>query len=220
VRVSAALADMTPGLRDAIHDAQQIFRTVLNAMTRPGRAFALPPTAIDGAVPPPGGVDSRPMSIGAAAVLLTLLDSETGVRAVGALASTAVTSYLRFHTGAATVVDPCLATFVVAGATELDAGLCEKLTLGTDEAPHDGATAIVEVDGLDHDDGMALLLSGPGIETSVWLQPIGVCSQFWDWQAQIRQRMPRGIDLILVHGSRITAVPRTTRVEFQDASRA
>ena len=44
--MSAALAEMTPGFRDATHGAQQSFRALLDAMSRPGSVFELPSTAL------------------------------------------------------------------------------------------------------------------------------------------------------------------------------
>jgi len=211
--MSAVLAEMTPGFRDATHGAQQTFRTVLDAMSRPGRVLTLPTTATRGIVPPASTPSDRPMSAGTAALLLTLLDAETSVHLGGALGSAAAASYLRFHTGARLSSEPELAAFAVARAAELDAALWSDLDLGSDEAPQRGATLIVEVDSLDADAATRLNLRGPGIETMQALAVTGLSNGFWAWRVQTAALLPRGVEIILVCGDRLAALPRTTRIE-------
>lgn len=213
--MSAVLADMTPGFRDAVAGAQQAFRCVLDAMSRPGRVVALPPSALAGLVPPASSTPDRPMSPGAAALLLTLLDAETTVRLAGGLASRSAQAYLRFHTGVRSAAPGEAAEFTVVRAAEVDDTLWSALDLGTDEAPQRGATLVVEVDGLDAGRGARLRLKGPGIEATQALQVDGLSTGFWLWRQRLQAALPRGIELVLVDGSRMAAIPRSTRITLE-----
>ena len=65
------LASMPRGFADATHDAQAVFRNVLDALSRPGRLQTL--QASDGLQPP------APLSRGVTALLLTLMDTEASL---------------------------------------------------------------------------------------------------------------------------------------------
>lgn len=213
--MSAVLAEMTPGFCDPTHGAQQTFRAVLDAMSHPGRVFPLSLTSTRGIAPPASMETDKPMSVGTAAVLLTLLDAETPVYLAGALSSSASAAYVRFHTGAQVVSQPDASMFVVARAAELNGALLSNLDFGSDEVPQSGATLIVEVEALGPPAAMRLVLRGPGIETTQTLSVTGPSAAFWDWRAQRTAVLPRGIELILVCGDHIAALPRTTRIELE-----
>ena len=214
--MTATLACMGTGFADPTHGAQQTFRVLLEAMSLPGRLHALPGSAIDGLAPAQADL-APPVGIGMAAVLLTLLDAETPVLLAGAMASDTVKAWIRFHTSArpATMVDaPALAA---AEARDVTPALWQRLALGSDEAPQDGATLIVEVDALsdgdaDTPDGIALVLHGPGIESTRALVVQGLPDAFWQWRQALATAMPRGVDLVLIHGRRVAAIPRSTRL--------
>jgi len=69
---------------------------------------------------------------------------------------------------------------------------------------------VVQVDDLE--EGGSLRLTGPGIETAHHLSAPGLLPGLPDeWEAN-RQMFPCGVDLVLVAGRRIAALPRTTNV--------
>jgi alpha-D-ribose 1-methylphosphonate 5-triphosphate synthase subunit PhnH len=213
--MNTELAQMTAGFRDATHGAQRTFRVLLDAMSRPGRVIALPDEAINGIEPPVSADSARRMSVGVAAVMLTLLDAETSVRIVGSMAGAAASAYLRFHTGvgAAGLDEP--ATFTVAHASDAHAALWTQLDAGTDEAPQDGVTLVLQVDELGPRGDTGLHLRGPGIEAMQALSVSGTSSDFWSWRIRQQALLPRGVDIVLVCGTRIAAIPRTTRIELE-----
>ncbi len=210
--MSAVLADMRPGFRDPVHGAQQAFRSLLSAMSRPGRIVRLPADVTRGLVSP------APQAFGAAAaaVLLSLLDAETTAMLIGPCATTASSAWLRFHTGVRLCATVETAGYVLARSRDLDPDGLTKLSLGTDEAPQAGATLIVEVGGLggldDEPDATRLVLRGPGVDGEGRLSIAGLSRDFWDWRIALHAELPRGIDLILVCGDRLAALPRTTRI--------
>lgn len=194
------LAHMPRGLADATHGAQAVFRAVLEALSRPGRLQTL--DASDGLQAP------APLSRGLCALLLTLLDAETSLHLEGPLASDAAWMYTRFHTGVQAAAREA-ADFVAVRAA--DASL-DGLRLGTDDAPQHGATLIVDTTTLA---GASLALSGPGIEHTQRIGLCGLSAGFWQQRIDMEKQFPRGIDLLIVCGSQLIAVPRSTQVAME-----
>ena len=198
------LAHMPRGFADAIHDAQSVFHGVLEALSRPGRLQTL--EASDGLQAP------APLSRGLTALLLTLLDTETSLHLVGPLASDAAWMYCRFHTGVQRAHDAAQADFVAvrAGEANLDA-----LQLGSDEVPQQGATLIVDTGSLAIERGIGLRLTGPGIEHEQRMGLCGLPPAFWQQRIAMQPMFPRGVDLLLVCGSQLIGVPRSTLITIE-----
>jgi alpha-D-ribose 1-methylphosphonate 5-triphosphate synthase subunit PhnH len=200
---------MGTAMRNPVHAQQQTFRAVLTAMASPGRVIELPAACVDG-IEGPQGTDGAIIGAGLTALLLTLLDRETSVRLHPPFDSEAVRQYLRFHTGVRSA-EP--AAYEVVAAAHLDRRLCMGLTLGTDEEPQRGATLIVDVPRFDAAQSPPLLLRGPGIE---WTQclPVGSLEPaVWRWRMERQADFPRGVDMLFVHGLRVAALPRSTRLQ-------
>ena len=221
---AAVLADVTPAWRDAVHGAQQSFRVLLDAMSRPGRVLVLPDAALAGIVPPPSQEPGAPMSLGAAALLLTLLDAETTVSLGPSLAGDAAMAYLRFHTGVREALPGEPAAFHVLRAADAGTRTWGQLDAGSDEAPQRGATLVVEVPAL-HEvkpqprpaaaGTVRLHLRGPGIESVHHLAVGGLPLAFWRERIALQALFPRGVDLVLVCGTQIAAIPRSTRITLE-----
>lgn len=200
------LAQMPRGFVDATHDAQAVFRSVLEALSRPGRLQTL--EASDGLQAP------APLSRGLTALLLTLLDTETSLHLSGPLASDAAWMYCRFHTGAQRAGEATQADFV---ATQAAHAQLDDLRLGDDDAPQQGATLIIDTVSLALERGVGLKLSGPGIEH---VQRMGLCGlpmAFWQQRIAMQPLFPRGVDLLLVCGSQLIGVPRSTVIQIESA---
>jgi alpha-D-ribose 1-methylphosphonate 5-triphosphate synthase subunit PhnH len=188
------------GLADPVADSQAIFRAVLEAMARPGRLCELPRT-----IDAPG-----PLHPATAAVCLTLTDFETPLWLDPAARTGEVVEYLRFHCGAPIVEAPADASFAVVLGDASAPGL-EAFAWGTDEEPERSATVIVQVDALAA--GRGHRLTGPGIAHEARLCAKGLPPAFWACVQHNHAAFPRGVDIILVSGSMLAALPRTTRVE-------
>lgn len=185
---------LTPAFADPVLGAQACFRALLEAMSRPGRV-----QSVSGPAEPPPGLDAA-----TAAAALTLLDAETPLwHDAGPEAG----EWLAFHTGCPIVADPGEADFLIAtGAPPALAAL----RTGSDEAPQEGATLILQLASLA--EGAGLTLSGPGIEREHRLAaalPAPLLGQ----RAALARLFPRGIDLVLCAGERLAAIPRTTIIE-------
>src|SRR5947209_13236489 len=97
-------ADLTAGFADKVLSAQATFRSVMDAMARPGTVRRV--TA---------GVRA-PSSLmpGTAAIALTLFDHDTPIWLDGGMAATPdITTWLKFHTGAPVVTDSSVCSFAL-----------------------------------------------------------------------------------------------------------
>ncbi len=94
-----------PAFRDPVHDAQSVFRRLLNALSRPGTLVSLPSPA-----QPPA-----PMGGPLAAIALTLADGDCPIWLDPALSMEPVRRYLHFHTNAPQVANPMAATVALIG---------------------------------------------------------------------------------------------------------
>lgn len=86
-------------------------------------------------------------------------------------------------------------------------------SLGTLESPEGGATIVLQVASLS--DGIPLALSGPGIDGAATLTVGGLDPAWLARRAVWNAAFPLGADLIMVDETRLTALPRTTRIEFE-----
>jgi alpha-D-ribose 1-methylphosphonate 5-triphosphate synthase subunit PhnH len=185
-------ATLTAGFADPVNDAQACFRAVMDAMARPGRIGHVP------AVQSPA-----PTCTAAAAVLLTLVDHETPLW-LDPKADDART-WIVFHTGAP-IVEPGAASFLMA----LSLPDLTNLATGSDEAPEESATVILQLPSLDS--GARFLLDGPGLREPASLAVDGLPADFASLWSSNHKLFPRGIDLILCSGSSLVALPRSVTV--------
>lgn len=196
---AAALADGL-GVAEALA-SQRCFRAVLDAMARPGRIVTLG----DGLPLPP-----EPLSPATYALLLSLADLETPVWLDARAHRPTVAATLRFRCGCPLVDDPAAATFAV--VTELAAmPRLAAFAQGEPEYPDRSTTVIVQVAGLGV--GERLLLSGPGVKGRCELMVAGMRPTFWDEVRENHRGFPLGVDIVLVDGDRVAALPRSTLVE-------
>ena len=181
-----------PGFSDPATEAQASFRAVLDAMAHPGRIMR----AGERLNPP------APLARATAAILLTLIDSETRLWA-DPEASPAL-DWLRFHCGA--VLSPHQdADFVLA----MNLPDLMALQAGSDEEPETGATIILQLASLTG--GPPLCLEGPGLAKPARFYPALPEAFAGMWQRN-HERFPRGIDMILCAGSELASLPRSLSV--------
>jgi alpha-D-ribose 1-methylphosphonate 5-triphosphate synthase subunit PhnH len=185
---------LTPGFADPVMDGQASFRTILEAMSRPGRI-----QRITARITPPA-----PLCTAAAAALLTLADADTPLWLDG---GDTIAEWLRFHCGAPITPDIGAARFVL---TCGNAPSLEALDAGTDEDPQLGATLILQVAGLVAGDGWRL--TGPGIQHEHRLRVLGAPADFTATWARNQALFPRGVDVLLCAGDSIAALPRSVMI--------
>lgn len=184
-----------PGFADPVAEAQRTFRAVLDAMAHPGRSHL-----VGDRVQPPA-----PLAGATAALLLTLIDAETPLWLAPEFLP--ARDWIVFHCGAPITDDPAAAMFAVAAALPDFAAL----SAGSDEAPETSATLIVQVAGFGS--GQRLVLAGPGLRAPATLRVAGLPAEFPAAWADNHALYPRGIDLLLVAGAALVALPRSLTVE-------
>lgn len=178
------------GFRDPAVQAAHAFRSVMEAMARPGTLQSI------GGVQPPAA-----LSPAAGAILLTMCDTETPVYLAGDADCDAVRAWLSFHTGAP-FVGPSDAMFAVGAWDAL--GPLSDYRIGTSEYPDRSATLIVEMPDLS---ASGATLTGPGIKDTAALS----LPETQAFQAN-RALFPLGLDFVFTCGDRLAALPRSTDV--------
>src|SRR4051794_27549305 len=197
--IMTTIAELPPGFADKVLSAQSTFRSVMDAMARPGSVQRIVPTS--GA--------PRVMMRGTAAIALTLFDHDTPLWLDARMHETSdVVKWLKFHTGAPVVQDSSIASFALISDGALPP--FERFALGTSEYPDRSTTLILQVESLDG--GLSFELRGPGIDGVATLQasikPFDVFERL-----RINEALfPRGIDVVLVADDAMVAIPRTTRI--------
>jgi alpha-D-ribose 1-methylphosphonate 5-triphosphate synthase subunit PhnH len=91
----------------------------------------------------------------------------------------------------------------------------ESFALGTPEYPDRSTTLVVQVETLT--EGPGLILSGPGIRGTSTLRAGALPSDFVERMQANRGLFPRGVDLLLVCGAELVALPRSTHVAAKEA---
>lgn len=179
-------------------DSQSAFRALMDATAHPGTIKTLR-----------GSAAPAPLMPATAAVIASLADYETPVWLDAALRDApAVVDWIRFTTGAPLIDDPGQAAFaLIADARSLpDFG---RFALGSEEYPDRATTLIVQIERFS---GESFSLSGPGLKDAQPFAAEPLPDDFMERCAANRALFPRGLDLILVAGDRIAALPRSVRV--------
>jgi len=193
------------GFADPVLSSQSVFRSVMTALARPGSIQAIAEAAY---------APSQLMPA-TAAVALTLFDHDTPVWIDDHFAADAeLASWLRFQSDAPLTKDPTRAAFALihSGVTLPD---FEGFALGTLEYPDRSTTLVVQVETLTG--GQELILAGPGIRDTAVLRAGTLPSDFVDRMQANRALFPRGVDLLLVCGTELVALPRSTCVAAKEA---
>ena len=194
------VAELPAGFADKVLSAQSTFRSVMDAMARPGSV-----QRIAVAVGAPAA-----MMRGAAAIALTLFDHDTPLWLDPLMSGTPdVTKWLKFHTGAPVIADSSICSFALIGDARALPGL-DRFGFGSNEYPDRSTTLVLQVDSLTQ--GPAFELRGPGIDGTTVLQAAIQPTDLFERLAVNQALFPRGIDVMLVHDDTIVAIPRTTRL--------
>jgi alpha-D-ribose 1-methylphosphonate 5-triphosphate synthase subunit PhnH len=194
------VAELPVGFADKVLSAQSTFRSVMDAMARPGSVQRIVAAA---------GTPAAMMR-GTAAIALTLFDHDTPLWLDPLMSETSeVTKWLKFHTGAPVIADSLICSFALIGDARALPGL-DRFAFGTNEYPDRSTTLILQVESLTQ--GSILELRGPGIDGVAMLQATIEPMDLVERLAINAALFPRGIDVVLVHDDAIVAIPRTTRL--------
>lgn len=198
------VAELPPGFADKVLSAQSTFRSVMDAMARPGTV-----SRISAAAGTPA-----PMMRGTAAIALTLFDHDTPVWLDSIMLATPdIGKWLKFHTSAPVITESSASHFAVIGDASRIPPL-DRFAFGSSEYPDRSTTLIIQIDSLTS--GPAWELRGPGIDGAAVLQAT-IQGNLFEQLTVNAALFPRGIDVVLVHEDTIVAIPRTTRLAAHGA---
>ena len=193
-------AELPAGFADKVLSAQSTFRSVMDAMARPGSVQRI--AAVSGT--------AATMMRGTAAIALTLFDHDTPIWLDGGMSATShVAKWLKFHSSAPVIADSSVSSFALIGDSKNLPAL-DRFAFGSNEYPDRSTTLILQVDSLTQ--GPALELRGPGIDGIAILRASIQPHDLFEQLAINVALFPRGIDVVLVHDDAIVAIPRTTRL--------
>ena len=193
------VAELPAGFADKVLSAQSTFRSVMEAMARPGTVQQI--RAVAGT--------PAPLMRGTAAIALTLFDHDTPIWLDRTMSATPdVGRWLKFHTGTPVIADSSASSFAVMGNAR-DLLPLDRFALGSNEYPDRSTTLILQIDSLTS--GPAYELTGPVIDGVAVLQAT-ISGNLFEQLAINATLFPRGVDVVLVHDDAIVAIPRTTRL--------
>ena len=193
-----------PTMSVPAQEEQATFRALLDAMARPGTIQSLPPRRVE---------DGE--WGGALLVLQALLDHEVTFHVLSE--QSLPHEQLLRRTGARSAALE-QADFVLTRGGGAVAAI-EEAREGGFEEPERSATVIVLADSL-NGDGVALTLSGPGIESTSMLAVEGLPAAAFEALRRRTVTFPEGVDVILVDtAGQVVAVPRSTRIALTTDSR-
>ena len=194
------VAELPAGFADRVLSAQSTFRSVMDAMARPGSV-----QRVAAAAGSPGA-----MMRGSAAIALTLFDHDTPVWLDPQMSETSeVTKWLKFHAGAPVIADSSISSFALIGDAKTLPAL-DRFSFGSNEYPDRSTTLILQVESLTQ--GERFELRGPGIDGTAVLRATIEPLNLFERLAINAALFPRGIDVVLVHADSVVAIPRTTRL--------
>ena len=189
-----------PGFQNLVHDSQSTFRTLLNALARPGKALE-----VSAKLTPPLG-----LNIACAAACLTLLDLETQVWLLPGL-NEEVKNWLLFHTGCRFTEDTQQADFAVISDIDKMPNLA-VFKQGIPVYPENSTTLLIILDGqeIDLPVGKEPTLTGAGINEQITM-PINLPNFFWQQWQQNHDSYPLGVDIYFFLENQVTGLPRTSQ---------
>lgn len=193
------LSTISPGFEDPAREAQSVFRKVMDAVARPGSVADLS-FAVDG----PAGLDCA-----AAATALTLFDFETPVWLDPRLRGGDVEAWLRFHAGCPLVEQADQSAFAI--VTDMSVMSLADFNQGDAKYPDRSTTLVMQIEALDG--GAPVVLAGPGVKGERTVAPRGLPDGFWAQLQTNNAQFQFGVDVILVAGSMLMALPRSTRAK-------
>jgi alpha-D-ribose 1-methylphosphonate 5-triphosphate synthase subunit PhnH len=177
-------------------ESQQVFRAVLEALSRPGTPMALPPGPLEALAP-------------AVVPIFALADLSTAVCVLenaGDPWATAVT------TATSAPIWPAEMARLVAAVRPVSEDEVRGFARGCATAPEDAALVALGVRDV-HGGPRRWTLSGPGVRGTASIAPQGLPAGFVTARAEAVDAYPAGIDVLLVtDDGRVVGLPRTTAI--------
>jgi len=188
--------------------AQRAFRRLLQAMSRPGQVYVLPPAP---------AAERKPW--GAMLMLLdSLLDHEVSFAVIGGNGAEKLQSLIAGRTRCRTADVEHADYIIVAGGDS--GGEILRAKRGTHQYPDTSATVVFRVQSLlfGEDRQPAIALTGPGIREEILLGSIqGLGPREAEHLKELNSDFPLGVDAVFLDDAgRILCIPRSTGIRIME----
>jgi len=192
------------GLQDPVLGSQSIFRAMLEALSRPGVPVAIPSLGVE-------GPDHLPVEV--LTLLVSICDHDTPVWLEEAQRGSPLGRWLSFHCSAPMTADPLQASFAVLCGSSSPSAMLDQFALGDVRYPERSTTVIFTCGDLSS--GAPIALTGPGVESRLVIRPAGLPGDFLIMAQANHELFPRGVDILLVAGTQMVGLPRSTKLELE-----
>ena len=192
------------GLQDPVLGSQAIFRAMLEALSRPGIPVQVPALGVE-------GPDALPPEV--LTLLVSICDHDTPVWLEQALRASPLGRWLAFHCSAPITADPLQAGFAVLHGSSAASAMLDLFALGDVRYPERSTTVIFTCDDLTS--GAPIALAGPGVEARLTIRPSGLPGDFLAMAQANHEMFPLGVDILLVAGSQMVGLPRSTKLDLE-----
>ena len=195
---------------DIVHDTQEVFRTILHCMSRPG--------TIKSIVEVSEQEEQRefcPNSIFLSA--MTLLNAEVRFHVIGENAASIEALFSAYTLSKATDLYKADYIFIMQDAQQQFVhDVFTEAKKGTLVDPQQSATVIIETESLTNEHH--LVLEGPGIANKENVEI--TASEYWMVaRAEANKEYPLGVDMVLIdRKSNVMCLPRTTIIHDREVS--
>jgi alpha-D-ribose 1-methylphosphonate 5-triphosphate synthase subunit PhnH len=177
---------------------------MLEALSRPGIPVQVPALGVE-------GPDELPPEV--LTLLVSICDHDTPVWLEQALRAPPLGRWLAFHCSAPMTADPLQAGFAVLHGSSAPSAMLDQFALGDVRYPERSTTVIITCDDLTS--GAPIALTGPGVEARLTIRPSGLPGDFLAMAQANHEMFPRGVDILLVAGSQMVGLPRSTKLELE-----
>ncbi|MGI6105460.1 MAG: phosphonate C-P lyase system protein PhnH [Raoultibacter sp.] len=206
------------GKTNELHRIQQSFRSVLEAMSRPGKV-----TGIQN--PPDDRYEQMRVSASLGTLIDMFIDQSVRFSVFGDDLEFLENAIIRKTNSSADTAESAAFLIGTTNDTKALKTAFEKASGGSLDSPHNGATFLIECNRLFSDEEKALegkaendalywiSVEGPGIEER---HVFGVSDHEWIWSREKRQdEYPCGVEIILTDcNGRVVAIPRSSFVSL------
>lgn len=195
---------------DAVHDTQEVFRTILHCMSRPGTIKSI---AEIGEREEWQKFCSHSIFLSA----MTLLDAEVSFHVVGVDATSIEELFAAYTLSKIAALNEADYIFIMQDVQkQIVNDVFIEAKKGTPVDPQQSATVIIETELLTKD--RQLVLKGPGIEFEENVE-IEASGNWLEARASANKEYPLGVDMILIDRSaNMMCLPRTTMIHDRGVS--
>lgn len=202
---------LLPAFADETTDSQVTFRNILKAMSEPGIILDIDSSSALHDSRYSKNIDQNKLSC-LWSIAQTLLDSDCSVFVYPSISEKSFLQSLIFYTGVCISRDVKEADFIFMSMDEFKD--LNEFNIGGIEKPHLSTTALVYVETIT--DEAQIILSGPGIKQSRSLALAGLDEEKASLLQNNHKLYPCGIDFIFCSDTKMTAIPRSTKIRIDN----